>query len=184
MAIGLAFKAFFAVLFNRNAADAVRRALAAPNATAEITAAKPAPAPKPAAPAVTAPQSARSDALTLLSTLQREARLLDLVYEPLDSFDDAQIGSAARQVLSEAHKALDRMFAIEPLSSDGEGSEIDVPKPIAPIRCKLVGRGIESAARGCVVHRGWKAGRCQVPSWNGSRDDSLVLAPVEIEVDG
>lgn len=191
MSIGLAFQAFFAVLFRKDAAEAVRMALnkggtarvassdsSAPSASTAIK------EPNTAKPPIATSSSSRSDALTLLSTLQREARLLDLLYEPLESIDDAQVGAAARQVIKETQKALNRMFTIEPLASASEGETIDIPKPASPIRYKLVGRAADGASRAVVVHRGWKADRSQVPQWTGSKEDSLVLAPIEIEVDG
>ena len=192
MAIGLAFKAFFLVLFRREAAQQVRAALtqtAQPAGAAltqsdlpSATAARK-PEQKPAEPAA-AKTASRSEALTLLSTLQREARFLDLVGEALDGFEDAQVGAAARQVLSDVRKTLDRMFAIQPLASEDEGSSVAIPKPASPVRYHVVGRQAEQATRGTLVHRGWKAERCQTPTWNGHREDAFVLSPVEIEIDG
>lgn len=197
MAIGLAFKAFFLVLFRPEAAAAVRTALSKLSAPAGVEQASLQPTvaatKSAAAPAATAhttltaptPTTAgRSDALTLLSTLQREARFLDLVGESLEGFEDAQVGAAARQVLADVRKSLDRMFAIGPLADEEEGSKVPVPKPASPVRYHIVGRNADGATRGTLVHRGWKAERCQTPTWNGRRDDAFLLSPVEIEVDG
>ncbi len=186
MAIGLAFKAFFLVLFRRDAAIAVRAALAGRNSAValpqEPTSTK---LPKPTTTPTPAPAApTRSEALTLLSTLQREARLLDLVGEPLDGFEDAQVGAAARQVLNDVRKSLERMFALRPLADGAEGDTLDIPKPASPVRYHIVGRNSEQASRGTITHRGWRVERCQTPSWNGNRDDAFVLSPVEIEVDG
>lgn len=183
MAIGLAFKAFFQILFRKDVASRVAVALS------ETTAEKPAlSAPtKPTAPAPTPAQTklpARSDALTLLSTLQREARFLDLVGESLEQFTDAQVGSAARQVIADVRKTLQRMFDIQPLDAREEGASIDINRPVSPARLHIIGRGSEQATQGTLVHRGWKAVHCQTPTWNGSNEDALVLSPVEIEVDG
>lgn len=178
MSVGVAFKAFFAALFQREAAERIRAALAdepsqkkLPTGTA--VEAPQAPASKPATTVT------RSEALTLLSTLQREARLLDLVHESLDEFDDAQIGAAAREVIRDCRKSLDRMFAIAPLSESNEGQAIDVPKSASPNQIRLVGA---SSGRGTVVHRGWKATMCEVPSWKGGRNENWILAPVEVEM--
>lgn len=187
MAIGLAFKAFFQVLWRKEAASAVQAALSGIDShapTAPPTQHKPVVAPtRPAEPVVPKTET-RNDALTLLSTLQREARFLDLVGESLASFEDAQVGAAARQVISDVRKSLDRMFALGPLEKQEEGSPIIIPRPASPVRYHILGRGAEQATRGTLVHRGWKAERCQTPSWNGARDDAFVLSPVEIEVDG
>ncbi len=183
MAIGLAFKAFFQVLFRKEAAARVAAALSNEPIKKDDSSKASLPA-KPAAQPAAPKLPTRSDALTLLSTLQREARFLDLVGEPLDEFSDAQVGSAARQVIADVRKTLNRMFKIEPLESQDEGSTLEIKRPISPTRLHIVGRGSEQATRGTLVHRGWKAEQCQTPTWNGAQEDALVLSPVEIEVDG
>jgi hypothetical protein len=112
--------------------------------------------------------------------LQREARLVDLICEPLDSFSDAQIGAAAREVLRDAQKALERMFAIAPLSEAEEGNETSIPANHSPIRLRLVGKS--QGQRGTIVHRGWKATCCELPTWQGDKSDAMILAPTEVEV--
>jgi len=189
MAIGLAFQAFFKILFDRQAAEAVRTALDRSIADGPLVV----PSPNTSAatgsvaqpPAAIRPTiSARSDALTLLSTLQREARFLDLIGEPLDSFEDAQVGAAARQVIGDVRKTLDRMFAIEPIAADEEGTNVPIAKPSSPVRYHILGRNSQQATGGTLVHRGWKADHCQLPKWNGDHDDALILSPIEIDADG
>lgn len=190
MSIGLAFKAFFAVLFRKDAAEAVRMALQATDTIKKLeppfdTKKQGLPAQQVPGPAGREPQpslSKRSEALTLLSSLQREARFLDLVSEPLDSFDDAQIGAAAREVIRDCKKSLDRMFGIEPLSSSDEGTVCELPKDLSAVKYRVMGKAASSPASGVVAHRGWKATRCQLPTWTGSTDDGWVLAPIEVEV--
>lgn len=184
MRIALAFRAFFAVLYRPQVAEAMHQAIENSQALTAPTqpTVQPAPIPKPLAEPIVARATSRSDALTLLSTLQREARFLDLVGEPLDSFQDAQVGAAARQVLADVRKALDRMFAIRPLLEQEEGTTIPIPNPVSPVRYHVVGTVTASLERGTLVHRGWKAERCQPPIWNGAHDDAFVLSPAEIEV--
>ncbi|GAB5402856.1 MAG: DUF2760 domain-containing protein [Aureliella sp.] len=173
MAVGTAFKAFFAALFNNEVSKKIEDALAGtPEPKAIEGGAKPAEKP-------TAPKPARSDAITLLSTLQREARLLDLVQESLDQFSDAQIGAASRDVLRDCRKTLDRMFAIEPLSEADEGEPLEVEEKASPARLRATGA---SHGKGTVVHRGWKATVCEIPSWSGRRNDAWILAPTEVEI--
>lgn len=176
MALGVAFRAFFAALFNRDCAERLRRALAdepiekklpPPDVPATKTPAKPAP-------------PTRSEALTLLSTLQRESRLLDLVHESLDGFDDAQIGAAAREVLRDCNKSLTRMFAIEPLATNPEGETIPLAGETSPARLRRVGKSQGNS--GTIAHRGWQATRCELPNWSGQASDALIIAPVEVDV--
>ncbi len=191
MSLGLAFRAFFAVLFDRQAAAQVRAALQslpssggestekqASKSLAQASPAASAPAPKPAE----APPK-RSEALTLLSTLQREARLIDLIMEPLDAFEDAQIGAAAREVLRDSRKTLSRMLAIEPISSVDEGDKLSVPDAASPAKYRLTGASqATGGVSGTVTHRGWQATKCEVPKWTGSTVDANVIAPIEVEV--
>ena len=171
MSIGVAFSAFFKALFDREVSQRIAEALKTPAAIAEAP--KPAPAPKTSV-------SGRSEALTLLSTLQREARFLDLVHESLDGFEDAQIGAAAREVLKDCRKAMDRMFAIQPLAESDEGAEVEIRTTASPNQQRLIGKS--SGGRGTVTHRGWQAKRCELPTWSGSKADAMLLAPIEIEV--
>ena len=62
--------------------------------------------PVPAAPPAAEPAPRRSDAITLLAALQREARFVDLVQEPLGEYSDDQIGAAARDVLRDCREVL------------------------------------------------------------------------------
>ncbi|QDV21816.1 DUF2760 domain-containing protein [Aureliella helgolandensis] len=185
MAIGVAFKAFFATLFDREVSHRVQQALDGSLRIEATASAQDEKTGKPQSQAASAPRAqtppapARSEALTLLSTLQREARLLDLVHESLDGFEDAQVGAAAREVLRDCRKTLDRLFNIEPLSEVEEGEKLSVDAQASPNRLRVTGN--TDATHGEVTHRGWKASRCEVPKWNGKRDDAWVLAPVEVD---
>ncbi len=124
----------------------------------------------------------RSDALTLLTALQRESRLLDLVHDTLDDYTDAQIGSAARNVLRDAGKALDRIFGLNRLVEMHEGDQVEVPEAASPVRWKVLGS--TANRKGVLVHAGWIASKSELPQWSGTRDDSMVIAPAEVETNG
>lgn len=177
MSVSVAFKAFFAALFDRQAAQRIAAALAPQAAIPSATV--PPTTPAPARPAAPTEPAGRSEALTLLATLQREARLLDLVHESLDAYDDAQIGAASREVLRDCRKSLERMFALAPLAEAEEGESLQLPSPASPAKYRLLGSGDRSQA--VITHRGWQATRCDVPQWNGQRDEKLLLAPIELE---
>lgn len=177
MRLWLAIRSFFQVLFNREFAKGVEQLqLGAPPAVPTKE------EPVKPAPSKTAP-SVRSDAITLLATLQREARFVDIVSESLDGYSDAQIGAAARDVLRDCGKVLTRMFALEPLEAASEGARVEVPAGYDAAEYRLTGN--VSAAppiAGQLVHAGWKATKCDVPRWSGSREAALVVAPAEVQV--
>jgi hypothetical protein len=174
--IGVAFKAFFLALASREKADRVALALSdapLPKVTVAPPAAKPEKAP---------PKPARSEALTLLDALQREARLVDLCQESLDAYSDEQIGAAARNVIRDSGKVLERFFALTPVAAS-EGTELEVPLGYDPGRYRLAGRVSGNPPyRGKVVHPGWQATRCELPQWMGSQDAAWVVAAAEVEV--
>jgi len=184
--IGVAFRAFFAALASRQRAEQIQAALDGAALPKIDTKAKTPPAGAVGHALRSVPDTpvpARSEAITLLSALQRETRLVDLVKQPLADFTDEQIGAAARNVLSEAATVLDRFFAIQPIASVGEGAPCDVPKGYDPGRYKLAG-AVEGGGpfQGKLAHHGWQATTVKLPAWTGSREAALVIAPAEIDV--
>lgn len=186
MKIGLAFRAFFAALFNSEKAEQIDAAMSGKLPTAgKISSAAEKPTAKESTPVQNvAPKkmeiaSGRSEALTLLSVLQREARFIDLVQESLDGYSDAQVGAAARDVLKQSKKALQRMFDIQPLSEASEGTSISLPANASPTRWKI--NGSADRSNFSVVHPGWIAKASQVPVWTGENNDKFVIAPIEVE---
>ena len=182
MRVGLAFVVFFRIIFNAAFAKKIRQidegspAGDDRRATGGSVAVS-----SPQKTAVAAP--GRSEAVTLLATLQREARFVDLVKEQLGDYSDEQVGAAARDVIRDCAAVLERMFGINPIVSEEEGAQIETPKVIDPMRYRLTGNVHGDAPlRGELVHHGWEATRCDVPAWSGSDKSSLVVAPVELEI--
>lgn len=120
----------------------------------------------------------------LLATLQREARFLDLFQEDLSEYDDAQIGAAVRDVQRDTKATLNRLFAISPVrSEEEEGGRIELPASLDANEIRLVGNvQNEKPSGGTLVHRGWKATKCEVPKFNGTLEQAQVLNPAEVEV--
>lgn len=174
-----AFRAFFLALVNAQKAEAIRAALDGQVLPKIDIEAKPQPIKTPAEP----DRPARSEAITLLAALQREARLVDLIQQPLDTFSDEQIGGAARNVLRDSAAVLNRFFSIAPVVNDAEGATIEIAKVYDPAAFKLEGR-VEGGGpfHGKIVHQGWKATNCTLPAWTGSKAAALVIAPAEVEV--
>jgi hypothetical protein len=173
----LALRAFFRILFDKQTAEQVKPLLLeGPPAEKPQPKAEPAKASAPAKPI-------RSDALTLLAALQREARFIDFIKEPLDGFSDAQVGAVARDVHRDSGKVLERWFAITPLSEQQEGAALELPAGFDADRYRLTGQVSGGPPhRGRLVHHGWQATRCETPTWSGSEAAARVIAPIEVEV--
>ncbi|MDG1872276.1 MAG: DUF2760 domain-containing protein [Mariniblastus sp.] len=177
MGLVAATKAFCKLLFNRELSDSFQQLM---DGNLQPKIAQP-PVKKAAAPSRPAPT--RSDAISLLAALQREARLLDIVNESLDEYSDAQVGSAARDVLRDSGKVIERMFGLEPLTREADGSPMKTPASFDPTEFRLTGNVAgEAPFHGTVTHHGWKATRCEVPQWSGDKSTALIVAPVELEI--
>lgn len=179
--VGVAFRAFFQALFYADVAERVAAALAGRALRPVITGGEA--LPKGDVHAKPATQPKRSDALTLLAALQREARLIDLVQEPLADYSDEQIGAAARNVLRDSSGVLQRFFALKRVTATAEGETADVPANYDPARYRLVGNvNGNGPFRGQLTHAGWEATTVNMPAWTGSQHSALVIAPAEVEV--
>ena len=138
-------------------------------------------APKPHQPAIIAPK--RSEALTLLSVLQREGRLVDFLKESIGEYTDQQVGAAVRSVHKDCAAAMERMFAIIPLREELEGTSISVPSDYDSAKFRLTGNVTGAGPfRGKLCHQGWRASKVELPEWTGRADSAQVIAPVEVEV--
>ena len=179
--IGTAFRAFFAALFDGERARQIQAALggqALPKLTQDENRQ---PAAKPASLAASPPR--RSEAVTLLAALQREARLIDLIQEPLESYSDEQIGAAARNVLRDAAGVVRRFFELEPVMTQDEQAAVEVEAGYDPARFRLMGN-VEGNGpfHGKLAHKGWQATTVNLPAWTGSKESALIIAPAEIEI--
>ncbi|WP_437187774.1 DUF2760 domain-containing protein [Planctomicrobium sp. SH668] len=176
--VSLAFKVFFGILFNKDRAEQIRKI--------EAVSVDAVPEPKPAhtpAPAPPPPAPTRSEALSLLETLQREARLIDFLQEEIDSYSDEQVGSAVREIHRSSRAVLKRMFDISPVLSETEGSRMTVQSSDSAARIRLVGKVTETRpVTGTIVHGGWKVEKCELPKWSGTPDSAKVIAPAEVEL--
>ena len=126
------------------------------------------PSPPPASPT-----PVRNDAISLLATLQREARFIDIVKEPLESYTDAQVGAAARDVLRDCGVVLDRLFQLQPVVDREEGDQVEIPANVDSAEYRISGSASGSAITGSLVHHGcaprsanFRSGRgARVPRW-------------------
>ena len=181
-----AFQAFFAVLLDRAKADRIVPVLkgeSLPLLDKETPPEQQVMTSKSSATAgKTSCESGRSEAMTLLATLQREARLLDFLMETLDGYDDAQIGAAARTVHDECAAVIERLFNVQPLRTEAEMSQITVETSDTSL-VQLVGNVSGTPPyTGQLTHHGWIAQKCELPTWSGTAEAAFVLAPAEVEL--
>lgn len=193
--IGLSFKAFFRILSDAGFAEGVQRLAAgktseapgtrAPETVEAVTPASPPTVPRPALASAhaPAPAPARSEALTLLAVLQREARLVDFLKEEIAPYSNEQVGAAVRDVHRDAAAVLERLFALKPVMTESEGASVQVPSGADAARVRLVGNVAgQPPYRGNLRHAGWEATRVQLPEWSGADASARVVAPAEVEV--
>ncbi|HWB09453.1 MAG TPA: DUF2760 domain-containing protein [Pirellulales bacterium] len=176
--IGLAFRFFFRILFDASLAERARPLLtgeAPPPAVA-------APSAEVKPPAKKKPP-ARSDALNLLAMLQREARLVDFIQEPIAAYSDEQIGAAVRDVHRDCAAVFERVFALAPIREEPEGTTIELSGEFDAAQFRLAGRVPEQPPfRGVLAHHGWRANKCVLPEWNGGEEAASVIAPAVMEL--
>ncbi len=121
--------------------------------------------------------------LCLLSVLQREGRLLDFFDEDLNLYEDEQIGAAVRSIQEDCKKTITRYIAPKPVLDKEEGDEVVVEPGFDPDSVKLVGNVTgKPPFKGILRHRGWKAGKKDIPKLADVLDPSVIV-PAEIEVE-
>jgi hypothetical protein len=189
----IAVRAFFAALFSRGAADCIADALRL-NQVAKLKGEQAPSAPVKKSPLTIAQKSgsggsqsvdfgkvapSRSDALTLLAVMQKESRILDLIFDDLDGYTDEQIGGASRQVLRDLKDCLDSHVKIESLVDQHEGDVVQIPDAASPVRWKVLGDA--SAQTGTLTHAGYVARKVALPEWTGTEENASILAPAEVD---
>ena len=186
--IYLAFACLFSLLFRGRLPLAVGP-LVGENFPSELPpgpvtppiAATPAPA-KPAEKPIDKSGLRNEGALALLALLQREGRLVDFLRESLDSYRDADIGAAVRDVHRGCRKVMEEHIKLEPVLPGQEGSNVVIPPGFDPVEVRLLGetRGAPPF-RGTLVHHGWWAIEVRFPHLSDGVD-RRVLAPAEVKV--
>ncbi|HEX6838818.1 MAG TPA: DUF2760 domain-containing protein [Polyangia bacterium] len=121
-------------------------------------------------------------AVQLLAILQREGRLLDFLQEDVDSYSDAQIGAAVRDIHRGCKRALAEHMPLEPVLREAENAQVRVDPGFDPSRIRLVGNVVgEPPFTGALRHHGWRIAKVTLPSPARGTDPSVV-APAEVEL--
>ena len=121
--------------------------------------------------------------LRILAVLQRDGRLVDFLQEDIDTYSDAQIGAAVRDIHRGCRKSLRDYLTIEPVLGGLEDSPVTVAVDFDPAEIRLTGNVQGSPPfRGVLKHHGWRVKSVQLPVLPTSRGESSVLAPAEVEI--
>src|SRR2546428_3443350 len=170
MRLGVALKACLRALRDRTFAEQLDRLLQGQALALSTTTASPL-ADRLRADMV-AQTPTRSDALTLLATLQREARLIDFLMEDLAGYDDAQVGAAARDVHRTCAAALERIFALRPLRYQEEDAHVEILAGYDPVQVTLTGNvNGQPPLRGPLVNLGCQDLMLAIMGWYCHADE-------------
>jgi hypothetical protein len=138
----------------------------------------PVPVPVPAPVPAPTPEPA----LQLLALFQREGRLVDFLEQDIASFDDAEIGAAARVVHDGCRKALRAHAKLAPVRTEEEGKRVTLEAGFRPAEVKLSGNVQGTAPyTGVLRHRGWRATELTLPTPVAGYE-ATVIAPAEVEL--
>lgn len=179
--IGLAFGAFFRILFDGKFAAQIQE-LPGSSTESALEAPEPGPEPAPEPPPVRLHEAPTEAALQLLGLLQREGRLLDFLMEDMGSYPDADIGAAARVVHDQCRTALLEHVQVARIRAEDEGSSVSVPVGFSASEIRLVGQVAgQPPFSGVLTHAGWRAQSISLPKLSDGHD-VRVLAPAEVEL--
>jgi hypothetical protein len=172
----LAFRSFFALLFQGALPDDVVRALHLSRSAPPPAKAAAAPVPAPAV------RGSSDGALQMLAILQRDSRLIDFLMEDITSYADEQIGAAVRELHDQCRDSMARYVTLQPVIDGVEGTFAKAPSTDANV-VKFVGNvPAKPPAGGTLRHKGWRAVKIDLPAL-GSKQDAAVIAPAEIEIE-
>jgi hypothetical protein len=117
----------------------------------------------------------------MLRILQEEGRFLDFLMEPIDGYDDAQVGAAVRAIHGGCRKALAAHVPLEPVLAAKEEERVTVERGFDPRAIRLTGNVAgDPPFTGTLKHHGWRASSLKLP--RAGDGESPVVAPAEVEL--
>lgn len=121
-------------------------------------------------------------ALQLLSLLQKDARFIDFIKEDITSYNDADIGIAARVVHEGCNKAINDYFTLDTVRSEQEGNKVTLAKGFDASEVRLTGNIVGQAPfTGSLVHKGWKVTDVRLPKLTEGHN-AKIIAAAEVEL--
>ena len=120
--------------------------------------------------------------LHTLAVLQRDGRLLDFFDEDLNDYEDEQIGAAVRSIQEDCQRAVKKYINPKPVIEGEEGDDILIEPGFDMDAIHLVGNVAgEPPFNGILKHRGWKAGKKELPKLSDIQDPTII-SPAEVEI--
>ena len=131
-----------------------------------------------------AANQAEAEVVSFLATLQQKGRLVDFLMDDITTYNDAQVGAAARVVHEGCKAVLREHFRILPVREENEGSKVTVPVGYWADEYRLVGKiSGQAPFSGTLMHRGWKTDAVKLPRVLRTGDDRFpTIAPAEVEL--
>ncbi|QVL31060.1 DUF2760 domain-containing protein [Telmatocola sphagniphila] len=128
------------------------------------------------------PPKPSGEPVRLLGLLQREARLIDFLMEPIGAYTDDQIGASVRDIHAKAGAVIRKHLTLDPVLPQTEGDKVTVPSGFDPSAIRLVGNvGGKPPFTGTLQHAGWKVKKIDLPK-PADGVDEFVLMPAEVEM--
>jgi hypothetical protein len=142
----------------------------------------PVPAPIPIQPPAPTTNQAEAEIVAFFGLLQEKGRLVDFLMEDVTSYEDAEVGAAARVIHQGCRQVLQEYFKISAISEAQEGTEVTVPAGYSPDQYRLVGK-LSGAPpfTGTLLHKGWKTEFVKLPRIVIT-ERLPAIAPAEIEL--
>jgi hypothetical protein len=120
--------------------------------------------------------------LHMFAAMQRDGRLMDFLSEDLDQYEDAQIGSAVRNIHTGCRKVVQKYLDPEPVMKQDEGETVTLPEDFDPGLINLTGKVTgKPPFTGILRHKGWQVGNIELPKLSGQQN-ARIIAPAEIEI--
>jgi len=135
-------------------------------------------------PVPPASNQAEAETVSFLATLQERGRLIDFLMDDITTYDDAQVGAAARVVHQGCKAALQEHFRIRPIREEGEGSSVTISAGYPADEYRLIGKiSGPGPFSGTLVHHGWRTDFVRLPRIVRVDPDRLpTIAPAEVEL--
>jgi hypothetical protein len=133
-------------------------------------------------PAASVPVKPSGAPLRLLALLQREGRLLDFLLEDIQSYPDADVGAAVRDIHRQCRAAIQEHLVLQPVLPQPEQAQVEIPSGFDPSAVRLTGNVTgQPPFRGTLQHHGWRVKEIKLPPPPEGQDEFIIM-PAEVEL--